>query len=135
MSHFTTIKTRITDTEALVEALRDVGFAGVEVFGQPQHLHGYQGDRRKQTAEVVIRREHVGEASNDIGFKRRGDGEYDAIISEFDRSKYNSKWLEKLTHRYAYHLAVHKMTEQGFDLVSEEAQANGAVHLLLRRMA
>jgi hypothetical protein len=135
MSHFTTVKTRLHDAQALVAALTDLGFKHVEVHEQPQHLFGFLGDRRQQTAEIIIRKRHVGWASNDLGFKRGADGMFAAIISGYDRAKYNARWLEKLTQRYGYHVACRKLTEQGFDLVREENQADGRIHLVLRRMA
>jgi hypothetical protein len=135
MSHFTTLKTRLTETGALIKALADVGFKHVEVHEQAQHLYGYLGDRRPQTAEVIVRKKYVGRASNDIGFKRRDDGTFDAIISGYDRGKYSQEWLERLTQRYAYHVARAKLEEQGFALVTEEKDRDGRIHLVLRRMA
>ncbi|REJ91790.1 MAG: DUF1257 domain-containing protein [Planctomycetota bacterium] len=134
MSHFTSIHTRLVDKSALVAALSDVGFDDVEVHDQAQQLYGYRGDKRRQTAEVIIRRQYVGSASNDIGFRRRDDGAFDAIISEYDRSKYGPKWIERLTQRYAYHVTRHQLNEQRFDVVKEEIQADGKIHLSLRRM-
>lgn len=134
MSHFTKLRTRIVDIDALLKALFEMGFKTVEVHETAEHLYGYQGDKRKQTAEVIIRRKHVGRASNDIGFKRREDGAFDAIISDYDRSKYSQDWLNRLTQRYAYHAARAKLEEQGFVLVTEEAEEGERIHLVLRRM-
>jgi hypothetical protein len=134
MSHFTTLKTQITDAKALQAALADLGFKEVEVHETAQHLHGFLGDVRAQTAEVVIRRKHIGWLSNDIGFKRNANGTFDAVISEYDRGWYSHDWLQKLTQRYAYHAARAKLQEQGFDLVTEETQKDGRIHLVLRRM-
>lgn len=134
MSHFTVLRTQITDVEALRKALADMGFKNVEVHETAQHLYGYRGDVRPQTAEVVIRRRYIGSASNDIGFKRREDGTFDAIISDYDRRKYSQEWLNRLTQRYAYHVAKTKLEEQGFTLVSEESQQGERIHLVLRRV-
>jgi hypothetical protein len=135
MSHFTVLRTQVTDVDALVKALEDVGFKHAEVHTTAQHLYGFQGDVRPQTAEVIIRRKYIGRLSNDIGFKRREDGTFDAIISDYDRAKYSQEWLNRLTQRYAYHVARAKLTEQGFALVSEEVQEGARIHLVLRRMA
>jgi hypothetical protein len=135
MSHFTTIKTRLHDAQALVQALTDLGLKNVEVHETAQHLFGFLGDKRQQTAEIIIRRKHVGRMSNDLGFKRAADGTFTAIISGFDRSKYDARWMQRLTQRYGYHVACRKLTDQGFDLVKEETQADGRIHLVLRRMA
>lgn len=135
MSHFTTLKTTLVEKQFLVQALRDLGFKQVEVHEKAQHLHGYQGDVRPQTAEVIIRRRFIGPVSNDIGFKRRKDGTFDAIISDYDRAKYDRRWLNRLTQRYAYHAARAKLEEQGFTLVNEETREDGRIHLVLRRMS
>jgi hypothetical protein len=133
MSHFTKIRTQITDRDALVQGLADVGYGQVEVHDAPQALYGYQGDQRAQTAEVVVRRKYVGPVSNDIGFKYQPDGTYLAIISEFDRDQHDEEWLGRLTQRYAYHATVRNLKEQGFDLVQEEQSEEGRIHLVLRR--
>lgn len=134
MSHFTTLRTRLADREALLKGLADLGFREIESHATPEHLMGYQGDQRRQTAEVIIRRKHVGRMSNDIGFKLGPDGCFEAIISEFDRSKYNQEWLNRLCQRSACHSARAKLGEQGFEVVSEEKTSDGRVHLTLRRM-
>ena len=133
MSHFTTLQTQITDVKALRAALADLGFGDVEVHDRAQHLYGYRGDEREQTAEVIVRRKHLGWLSNDLGFKRNAGGTFDAIISNYDRRKYSQEWLDRLTQRYAYHAARAKLEEQGFVLTSEE-QKDGKIHLVLRRM-
>jgi hypothetical protein len=134
MSHFTSVRTRLADREALIKGLADLGFANVESHDEPQHLMGFQGDRRQQTAEVIIRRQYVGRMSNDIGFKLGPDGCFEAIISQFDRTKYHSQWLGSLCQRSAYHSTCAKLVEQGFDLVSQEQTQDGHVHMTLRRM-
>jgi hypothetical protein len=82
-----------------------------------------------------VRRAQVGPASNDIGFKKQRDGSFVAIISEYDRQKYLPEWLGRLTQRHAYHLAMARLTEQGFAVVTDETEQDGRIHLLLRRMA
>jgi Protein of unknown function (DUF1257) len=134
MSHFTKLRTRITDADGLMKALADVGFKNVEAHETARQLYGYQGDVRPQTAEVIVRRKHISRMSNDIGFKRQADGTFEAIISQYDRRQYSQQWLDRLTQRYAYHVARAKLAEQGFDLVSEEAQEGEQIHLVLRRM-
>lgn len=95
------------DRECLLAALAECGYAEVEE-GESLSLYGYQGDRRKETANIVIRRKFVGSASNDLGFQKTDAG-YIVIISEFDRrtmmqgkflinlrTNYNLKSAEKL---------------------------------------
>jgi len=79
----------ITNLELLLAALADLGWDSgkVEVHDTPVALYGYHGDRRPETANVVIRRNNTGiSSSNDIGFVKRPDGTYAPIISEYDSS-------------------------------------------------
>jgi hypothetical protein len=69
--------------ELLLAALRELGYAQVEE-GESLPLYGYQGDRRPETAALVVRRQHLGRTSNDLGFARTADG-FVPIISEYDQ--------------------------------------------------
>jgi hypothetical protein len=133
MSHFTNIQTQIKDTDSLVKALADLGFKTVERYEIAQNLYGYEGDARSQTAEVIVRRQFIGEISNDIGFKRQPDGTFEAVISEFDRLKYSQSWLNRLTQRYAYHALVTHAPSQGFAIESEETLEDGTLRVVLGR--
>jgi hypothetical protein len=135
MSHFTCIKTQIKNADALVKALADVGFHQVEVHENAQHLYGYQGDVRSQTAEVIVRRQYIGVASNDIGFKRQDDGNFEAIISEYDRNKYSQQWLNGLTQRYGYHTLMATAPAQGFSIEEEETLEDGTIRVVVARWA
>ena len=134
MSHFTKLRTSITDPALLLKALADLGFKECEFHEHAQPLRGYLGDVRSQTGEVIVRRKHLGRLSNDMGFKRNSTGTFDAIISGYDRSKYSQDWLNRLAQRYAYHATREKLEEQGFDLISEETKDGESIRLVLRRM-
>lgn len=135
MSHYTEMTTEITDAEHLVAALGDLGFAEIEVYDEPRSLVGYQGDLRAQAAHVIVRREFIGRGSNDIGFLRREDGRFQAIVSEYDRRKYGETWLGRLTQRYAYRRTLAALAEQDFTVVEEKVEADGRIRIGLRRMA
>ena len=132
MSHFTCIKTQIKNRDTLIQALSDVGFNEVEVHETAQHLYGYQGDVREQTAEVIIRRQHISVASNDIGFKQQ-DGQFEAIISEYDCQQYSQEWLNGLTQRYGYHTLITTAPEQGFTVEEEETLEDGTIRVVVAR--
>jgi hypothetical protein len=87
------------DRRLLLAALGDLGFNVVEE-GEQLPLFGYQGDRRAETAELVVRRQHVGSASNDVGFARTPAG-YTPIISEYDeRTLLAGQFLVRLRTAY-----------------------------------
>lgn len=75
----------------------------IEVWATPQHLRGYKGDERAEVAHIIIRRKHISKYANDLGFVKNENGNYEAIISEYDASKFNKPWVGKLTANYAYY--------------------------------
>jgi hypothetical protein len=98
------------DRRLLLAALLDLGYAEVEE-GAALPLFGYQDDRRPETAELVVRRRHLGPASNDLGFARTPRG-YVPILSEYDqrvlhggqllvrlRTAYGERVVEEVTRR------------------------------------
>jgi hypothetical protein len=125
MSHYTRVKTQLKSTLALMQALADLGFGPEKIKHDTtgkQHLEGYEGKMREQTAEIIIPRKHVGGASNDIGFQLQEDGTYEAIISEYDKRRYDKKWVGKLTQRYAYNNLKNELSDGGFFIESEKEE-------------
>lgn len=87
------------DRRLLLAALADLGYANVEE-GDALSLFGYQGDQRPETAEIIIRRQQIGAASNDLGFTRTPQG-YVPIVSEYDaRVLHGGQFLVKLRTAY-----------------------------------
>ena len=87
------------DRQLLLAALTDLGYGEVEE-GENLPLFGYQDDQRSETAEIVVRRRHLGAASNDLGFTRTPHG-YMPIVSEYDQQRlHGGKFL--ITLRTAY---------------------------------
>jgi hypothetical protein len=115
MSMYVTIQTEFNDLPSLVKALCEAGNwteQQIELHQEAQNLYGYHGDKREQVANVIIRREHIGRSSNDIGFVKE-DGKYKAIISEYDSGKFNKQWLASLKYYYSYHLLKSKLPQYG----------------------
>ncbi len=87
------------DRECLLNALRECGYTETEE-GEALSLYGYQGDRRSETAQIVVRRKFIGAASNDLGFQKTEAG-YVPVISEYDRSfMMQGKFLTNLRTHY-----------------------------------
>ena len=107
MSAYITLLTPMTDQECLLAGLADLGFRQtmVEVHASPVPLVGYRGDQRANIASIVIRRQHVGPGSNDVGFVRTPTG-FQAIVSDFDRPRFGNDWLATLNAAYTNHWAA-----------------------------
>lgn len=67
MSHFSNIAVKFKDKPCLVEALQRFGFYP-SIHDKPVHLYGYRGDKREQTAHIVVPRNQISSLSNDLGF-------------------------------------------------------------------
>ena len=126
MSHFTQIKTRIVEKEALLSALRDLGYNPEE--GNVE-VRGYKGIRTPVEIKIATQSRDY-----DIGF-RKVDGLYEIVADWFGLPDIDRRqFLDQLSQRYAYHAARAKLEDQGFVLASEEVQPDGRIHLVLRRM-
>jgi hypothetical protein len=91
------------DCHLLLTALADLGYTVVEQ-GEGLPLFGYQGDRRSETAEIVVRRQHLSSLSNDLGFSRTPQG-YVPIVSEYDaRMLHGGQFLARLRTAYSEHV-------------------------------
>ncbi|MGP4009380.1 DUF1257 domain-containing protein [Streptomyces sp. 4N124] len=133
MSHFTRVRTALRDADLLVQALTAVGFTTVETHDTPQTLYGYLGDARPDRAEVIIRRAHIGRLSNDIGFRRGRDGTFEAVISKFDRSRYDQPWLTKVARAYGHAAALRYAEDHGYEVDTDVLEEDGRRRLVLRR--
>ena len=128
MSHFVKVVTAIKDQKALVLALGRLGFEGkVEIYSEAQSLIGYKGDKREQKAHVILRRKHVGSASNDIGFERI-NGVYIAHISEYDHGSYGEAWQKKLFTYYGVEKAKLTFKSQGY-AYEEDQDSEGRIRV------
>jgi hypothetical protein len=128
MSAYREQKTSINDAGCLMAALQAKGFTPVR-HATAVALVGYQGDERKQVAEIVIPRQQVGRASNDLGFKKQANGAYAAIISDYDRNIYDETWLKDVKIRALEAKAVKIATQQDAVQTSRTVLPNGKVRL------
>lgn len=142
ISHFTEVRTVYKDQKALVEALEHAfGKGTVEVNAEGAPLFGYQGDNRAllpvgnanhaPPCTVIVRRRHVGGASNDIGYRRGEDGVFRAYVSDYDTGAARTR-LDKIPQRYAVAAARSAARAQGWNVV-EVPQKNGTVKLQLEK--
>ncbi|MBD2491405.1 DUF1257 domain-containing protein [Aulosira sp. FACHB-615] len=123
MSHFSKIAIKFKDQSCLVEALQRFGFYP-QIHDQPVNLSGYRGDRREQTAHIVVPRNQISSLSNDLGFYWKGT-EYECLISEYDQGAGLSKagqglgqnFLPKLQQEYINLYLPKIATQMGGEVV------------------
>lgn len=129
MSKYTENQTEYRDSALLVECLQEMGIKQVDVHKTAQPLIGYRGDKRAETAEIIIPRKAVGRASNDIGFKLGANGSYTAIISEFDTGRYGATWQAKLKATYAERGIIQKAKQKGCTFAGKKVLPSGKIQL------
>lgn len=134
MSEYTVCDIQIKDSEALKEALRGLGVPDehIEEHQIAQSLHGFGGDIRDQKAHIIIRRQHVGRASNDIGFEKQADGTYKAWVSQFDRNRRLGQRIVngELVQGYAKRMVEKQIAKtRGWKMVSQERDKAGKMRI------
>ena len=132
MSKYTTVATEFKDVESLVQALHEIGYTAATFHETAQNLYGYQGDQRTQTAEVIVRRSTkggLGSASNDLGFKRNSQGNYEALISEYDQGFLGRDFVPRLQDAYAEINTKKTALIQGLRFVQKTVNELGEIQL------
>ena len=129
MSEYTLVELELNDGDCIKAALKELGYV-FEEHKEAQQLVGYGGDRRQQRANIIVRRQHVGNASNDVGFHKKANGDYDMIISEFDRSTKNgSKFMNNLKQIYGKHKFLKQAKRLGFKVKSQKVDEKGRIKI------
>src|SRR3984893_6801710 len=100
MRKYGLLETQIADQKYLMAAVGEMGYR-VEVHPEGAALVGYEGRERQEKANIIIRRQQLDSASNDIGFHRPSDVASVARLSEYDqRIGFNQKWLNRVHQLY-----------------------------------
>src|ERR1035441_7442222 len=124
MSEYAKLEAQYKDRDCLVEALKEQGYPTVEVHDEAVQLYDYHGrattylDATGDKANVIVRRNFVGGAANDLGFAKQADGKYAAIVSRFDTGKHNTKWFSQLKDRYLDKVTTKEAKKRGLKLHS-----------------
>jgi hypothetical protein len=128
MSHFSRLKTAMVRRDLVLAALKDMGYVGeVGTF----EIRGFGGNRT--TVEIRVRTRSPG---HDIGLRRAGDA-YEIVADWWGTPETTQeRFFQRLVQRYAYHAVRATLESSGqFSLASETVDAEGKIHLVLRRAA
>lgn len=85
----------------LKAALEAVGLREIEIHDQPQPLLSWRNQPVGESAEVIVRRRHIGATADDLGFLRRPNGQFEAIVSEILLGRFDLRWFAELDKRHA----------------------------------
>ena len=125
MSHFSNIKTKISNLTALKTSLTNLGIDWKE---GPRTVRGYQG--QTLTAEVVVE-----QANNyDIGFSWNGQ-EYELVadLQYWQQPLTVDGFLKQVTKGYALETILQESAKQGFQVAEQTNNQDGSIRLVVQR--
>ena len=123
MSHFTKLRTKITDKVFLKKAISDM-----ELEYEEGKLKAKGWLWKREKADLII----PTKSGYDIGFRFNGET-YD-IVADWDSIKDvdQETFVNTLSQRYAYNVVKETLAQQGF-LLTEEQVKSGNINLTLSR--
>lgn len=133
MSHFTQVRTKLTNRNCLVQALEDLKLQP-QVHETPQPLTGYYGDSQGQSAEIIISGRTIQKRA-DVGFKLE-NGVYALICDDYEliRSTIGDKvtFYNQLLQAYGKRMVLAKAEElrEKFGECSIEETTKGSVQTM-----
>ena len=127
MSHFSTIKTQLKESEPLIKALNNLGY----IINQEENfVKGYRG---KFTA-VDISLNLPGET--EVGFKWDKNSNAYELVTDLDLWKFDlpvERFISKVTQMYAYQTIISKTKEDGYQIVDQQNKNDGSIELVLTK--
>ena len=127
MSHFSTIKTQLKDSEPLIKALNNLGYI---TNHEEKFIKGYKG---KFTA-VDISMNLPGDTQ--VGFKWENNSNAYELVTDLDLWKFElpvERFISKVTQMYAYETIISKTKEDGYQIVEQKNQNDGSIELVLTK--
>ncbi len=127
MSHFSTIKTQLKDSEPLIKALNNLGYITNQ---EEKFIKGYKG---KFTA-VDISINLPGDTQ--VGFKWENNSNAYELVTDLDLWKFElpvERFISKVTQMYAYETIISKTKEDGYQIVEQKNQNDGSIELVLTK--
>ena len=127
MSHFSTIKTQLKESEPLIKALTCLGY---RINQEEKFVKGYKG---KFTA-VDISMNLPGETQ--VGFKWDNNSNSFELVTDLDLWKFEipvERFISKVTQMYAYHTIISKTKDDGYQIVEQKNKNDGSIELVLTK--
>jgi hypothetical protein len=105
MSHFSTLRTKISNAEILTNSLRDLG---IEVKTDAD-VRGYNGQRLRADIVAVLEGEY------DLGWSRNADGSFDLIADLWGVAKKHNQTelINSINQKYAVNQTLNEVKQRG----------------------
>lgn len=114
MSHFTTLKTNISELNLLIKTLDNLNLSWTR---QKIVTNQYNGDER--TCDIVIKQEN----GHEIGFSNTGSG-YELVYDEvfWQQPLTISAFKDKLNTYYSLNLVTKNLAMEGFEVIEKTTE-------------
>lgn len=105
MSHFSTLRTKITDAAILQQSLGDLGFT----VKQNADVRGYNGQRVRSDIVALL------EGDYDLGWSKNPDGSYDLIADLWGVAKKHNQTelINSINQKYAVNKTLSEVKRPG----------------------
>ena len=127
MSHFSTIKTQLKESEPLIEALNNLGFTTNQ---EDKSIKGYKG--RLTAVDISINLP----GDTKVGFKWDNNSNAYELVTDLDLWKFEipvERFISKVTQMYAYHTIISKTKDDGYQIVEQKNKNDGSIELVLTK--
>lgn len=131
MSEYHQVEVVFKDQDVLVQSLKDMGYQP-QVHKEAKNLYGYQGDKRKQKAHIILPRAQVGGASNDVGFEKTKKG-FKMHASGFDWSWREGERIKTLNKTYSENKLKKVVNSSvNYNIISRKERNDGKIEIQVR---
>nr|YP_009399846.1 hypothetical protein [Tolypiocladia glomerulata]ARW69665.1 hypothetical protein [Tolypiocladia glomerulata] len=132
MSHFSKIKTSITDSKVLKKTLNDLSFVHKSFFEDNNIASDSSLDRKEI---IFVYDSYISESLLPCCSFEWNDNEYVIVV---DLSLWNLDidfhyFTERLLQQYAYNIVIDQGYNEGFHCIDEKVYDNGSISLILQK--
>ena len=127
MSHFSTIKTQLKDSEPLIKALNNLGYI---INQEEKFIKGYKGKFTAVDISMIL------PGDTKVGFKWDNNSNAYELVTDLDLWKFElpvERFISKITQMYAYETIISKTKEDGYQIVEQKNQNDGSIELVLTK--
>ena len=127
MSHFSTIKTQLRESEPLIKALNNLGYI---INQEEKFVKGYRGKFTAVDISMNLPKD------TKVGFKWDNTSNSYELVTDLDMWKFElpvERFISKVTQMYAYETIISKTKEDGYQIVEQENKNDGSIELGLTK--
>ena len=127
MSHFSTIKTKLKETEPFIKALDTLGYNPNQ---EEKFVKGYQGKFTAVDISLDL------PENTKVGFKWDNQTNSYELVTDLDLWRYNlpvERFISKVTQMYAYQTIISQTQKDGYQIVEQKNENDGSIELVLTK--